>query len=405
MRTDKGETSQRDRPATKDRVRASVGSSQAEDAGVAGRAAATAAVARLGGAAPALIVVYASVRYHLAGLLAGIREVTGDTPLAGASSSGHFHDGAVTPPGRGVVVLALTAGPYRFGVGSVTDVRQDAVGAGRTLARAARSAVTGDSAPHAALMLLADGLAGSQQDLLHGVHKVTGAAVPVVGGCAGDDRRLSQTSVFHGDRVLSGGAVAVWIDSPWPLTVATGHGWQPVSLPLLVTRTDGPVVHELAGRPAVEVFREHFRHDELDQELGWVRRPGYHSAHAFGLLEADGQVLIRGAYLDDAGMLRTFSPLPTYSPVQIVSCQPDDLLAVTEGIAADALAGRDPGVLLAFSCVARLDVLRGRGAEEATRLHVAAGGIPTVGFYTYGEFARTTSVAGYHNATLAAVAL
>lgn len=388
-----------------ERVRAGIGASEAGEAVAAGRAAAAAAVAALAGEAPALVLVYASVRYDLAGLLAGVREVTHDTPLAGATSSGHFLDGQVTDPGRGVAVLVLTAGPYRFGVASVTGLREDAQAAGRSLARAARQAAGAGSAPAAALLVLADGLAGNQQELLTGLHKVTGAAVPVVGGAAGDDRRLVRTSVFHDSRVLTDGAVAVWISSPWPLTVSSGHGWQPVSLPLLVTKVDGPVVHELDGRSAVEVFREHFRHDELDQELGWVRDHGYHSAHAFGLIEPDGGLLIRGAYLDDSGLLRTFNPLPTYAPVQIVSCAADDLLAVTEQVVAGATAGRDPSVLLGFSCVARFDVLRERSVEEARRLREAAPGALTFGMFTYGEFARTSSVAGYHNATLAAVAL
>ena len=38
-------------------------------------------------------------------------------------------------------------------------------------------------------------------------------------------------------------------------------------------------------------------------------------------------------------------------------------------------------------------------------MQAAAGRIPVFGIYTYGEFARTTSVAGYHNSTVAAVAL
>jgi hypothetical protein len=69
------------------------------------------------------------------------------------------------------------------------------------------------------------------------------------------------------------------------------------------------------------------------------------------------------------------------------------------------MAGRDPSVVLAFSCIARLDLLGERCGEEATLLHEAAGGAATFGFYTYGEFARTASIAGYHNATLAALAL
>jgi hypothetical protein len=52
-----------------------------------------------------------------------------------------------------------------------------------------------------------------------------------------------------------------------------------------------------------------------------------------------------------------------------------------------------------------LELLARRGPEEAERMQRCAGPVLTVGFYTYGEFARTVSVAGYHNATLTAIAL
>jgi len=104
-------------------------------------------------------------------------------------------------------------------------------------------------------------------------------------------------------------------------------------------------------------------------------------------------------------MVHTFAPLPVYSAIQIVACDEDDLLAVTEAVAQRSVVGRDASVLLVFSCVARLDVLQDRGGEEATRLQAAAGTVPVFGVYTYGEFARTTSVAGFHNATVAAIAL
>jgi len=136
-----------------------------------------------------------------------------------------------------------------------------------------------------------------------------------------------------------------------------------------------------------------------------VRPGGYYSTHAFGLIEPDGSHLIRGVYQDNDGMIRTFAPLPMYSAIQIVACDEDDLLNVSHKVAEQSVAGRDTAVLLVFSCVARLDVLQERGAEEATRLQEAAGHVPIFGIYTYGEFARTTSVAGYHNSTVAAIAL
>jgi hypothetical protein len=61
--------------------------------------------------------------------------------------------------------------------------------------------------------------------------------------------------------------------------------------------------------------------------------------------------------------------------------------------------------MLTFSCIARMDLFGDRGHEEAALLHKAAAPVSTFGFYTYGEFARTTSVAGYHNATITAIAL
>ena len=388
-----------------DRLQVGIGASEHSDGHEAGAAAARTACAALAGRRPDLVLVFASVRYDLAAVLSGINGVTGGAPLAGASSSGHLHAGTLTPPGAGVAVLALAGGAYRVGVASVAGVGANSFHAGRTLARAARTAAGTDRLPYEVLLVLSDGLTGDQQELLNGIHRVTGVAVPVVGGAAGDDRRLTETFVMRDGEVLTDGAVAVWIGSPRPLTVVSGHGWQPTGLPLLVTGVDGPVVREIGGRPALEVYQEHFRFDDPVCEMSSDREGGYHSAHAFGLIQPDGQLLIRGAFVDDDGQLRTFAPLPAYAAVQVVSCGPDDLLKVGDETLADALDGADASVALVFSCVARLDILAGRSAEEAQRLQEVAGVVPTFGFYTYGEFARTTSVVGYHNATIAAVVL
>lgn len=387
-------------------LRAGIGTSDADDPTTAGRSAVAAALARLGDATPTLLVVFASVRYDLPRLLAAVREAAGPAEVVGATSSGHLHEGRLAAPGTEVAVLALAGDRYRFGVASVTGVRADAYQAGRTLARQAREAARAADSPHGALLVLVDGLAGAQQTLLNGIYRVSGASVPVVGGAAGDDRKLRSTFVFHGDQVLSDAAVAVWLASDQPVRVVCRHGWQPVGLPMLVTRVDGPVVHEIAGRPARDVFEENFRCEGPPHELVWKMPGGYYSAGAFGLIEPDGSLLIRGAFIDPDGVIRTFAPLPTYSAVHLVSCRQEDLLETTDEIAELALGeNADPAVLLTFSCVARLDILRDRGGEEAARLQAAAGAVPTFGFYTYGEYARTRGVAGYHNATIAAVAL
>jgi hypothetical protein len=336
-------------------------------------------------------------------VVAGIRSITGAAPLAGATSSGHFHEGQLTPPGEGVAVLAMTAGQYRFGVASATGLADEPFEVGRTLARTARAAAGPEPSPHAAVILFADALAGDPQQLLNGLYRVTGAGVPVVGGAAGDDRRLQQTWVLHDDQVLTDAAVAIWVASDHPLQVSYGHGWESISPPMMVTQSDGTAVDKIGGRPAVDVFREYVQPDE--RAGADVREGGWHSAHAFGLVEPDGTQLIRGAYIDGDDVLHTFNPLPPYAAVRIVSSGPDELLDVAESVVSEAIGNDTPGALLAFSCVARLDILGERGAEECKRLQAAAGDRATFGFFTYGEFARTGGVAGVHNATLAAIAL
>ncbi|MDY7090467.1 MAG: FIST N-terminal domain-containing protein [Actinomycetota bacterium] len=376
-----------------------------EDATAAGSAAARAALAGLDGAEPDLVIVYASIRYDLGALLAGIRAVTGETPLIGATTSGQFGEGEFVPPGPAVSVMILGGGRYQFGTAVAGGISGDTVAAGHDLARRALGAAGPASAPHGALLVLADGMAGDMQGLLTGMHRVTGARIPVVGGAAGDDRTFTGSSVFHGGEVVANGAVAAWIGSEHPLRVVSGHGWQPEGLPMLVTRVEGQVVHEIDGRPAIEVYQEAVV-DDAPAVVPEGARLDWRTAHSFGLIEPDGTQVVRGAYVDEDGALRTFTPLPEYCAVQIVSADQQGLLDVIDEVVEDALSDiADPAVMLTFSCIARLDLLRDREGEEAARLHKASGSVATFGFYTYGEFARSVSVSGYHNATITALAL
>jgi hypothetical protein len=386
------------------RLRAASGSSDVDDARTAGWIAATEAVDGLDGETPALVLVFASVRYDLPAMLEGIRAVTGVATVVGETSSGHFRDGRLIEPGTGVAVLAMTAGHYRFGVAKVDDVAADPEKAGHDLARAARAAVGPADGLHGTLMLFADGMAPDQQALVAGMHRVAGAAVPIVGGAAADDRALTRTSVFLNGAACNDAAVAVWIASDQPLLVTVGHGWHAMGLPLLVTKVDGQIVHEIAGRPAREVFEQYIRQGDT-VELDGIRIGGYYSTHAFGLIEPDGSLLIRGVFRGEDGLVRTFAPLPVYSAIQIVACEPDSLLDTSRDVVRRALSDRNAAALIVFSCIARLDVLDDQGPAEAEVVQAAAGDVPVFGVYTYGEFARVSSVAGYHNATIAALAL
>lgn len=361
-------------------------------------------MARLDGAPAALVMVFAAPRFDLPELLAGVRSVTGGTTLVGATGSGEIVAGEYLGFGAGVAVLVLSAGPYSFGVASAAHLRDVLDRAAQSLTRTAQAAAR--PSPHAAALLLTDSMLGDLQQFVQGVYRVTGPKVTIVGAGAGDEQKFIRTLVFHNEAVLEQGAVVVWIASDHPLEVVTRHGWQPIGVPLIVTRAAGTEIVELGGRPAAEVYEEQLglAPGQLTPERFWATS----ILHPFGLIQPDGTTVIRVARSRTAqGTLRIQGCVPAPgSAVQVMTGNVDSLLAIAGPTVEAALRARpDASVVLTFSCAARAMIFGSRAGEEARLLQHAAGPIPTFGFYCCAEFARTAGVLGTHNATLTTLAL
>ena len=382
------------------------GMSELKDAFEAGKAAALAAVEPLAGDTPALVMVFATPRYDLPALLAGIRSITADALLIGSTGSGEIVGPKYLGFGAGVGVLAMAGGPYRFAAASAGDIPGDAESldqAGQNLARLSRERA--GASPHAAALLITDSLLGDLQQFVQGVYRVTGTKVAIVGGAAGDEQQFVKSSIFHDGAILNKGALVLWIASEVPLRVVTRHGWQPMGAPLLVTSAAGTEIAELGGRAAAAAYEDELGLAEpLAPETFW----GTSILHPFGLMQPDGTHIIRVARSKNQGGMLTIHGCvpPVGSAVHVMAGSVDGLLSVTGEVVHTALDARpDAKVLLVFSCAARAMIYGERAPEEALMLQDAAGAVPTFGFYCCAEFARTAGVLGTHNATLTAVAL
>jgi hypothetical protein len=292
----------------------------------------------------------------------------------------------------------------RFGVASAGHIRNDLDRSGQQIARASQ-AEAGRS-PNAAVLLLADPLMGDLQQLVQGIYRVTGPKVPLVGGAAADEQKFVRTYVFHDDSVIEEGAVVLWIASEHPLKVVTRHGWEPIGAPMLVTRSEGTEIIEIAGRPAAEVYEEQLglAPGELSADKFWDTS----IRHPFGLPQSDGSMVIRVARSKtERGALQIQGCVPpSGSLVHVMSGTVDSLLRIVDEVANLAVSAHpQPGVLLAFSCAARASIFGARKPEEASLLQAGARNIPIFGIYCCGEFSRTAGVLGTHNATLTALCL
>jgi hypothetical protein len=379
-----------------------VGRSDEEDSKAAGAEAAGAAIK---GDDAKLLIVFSSDAHDLDALLEGIHERAGDVPLIGCSTAGEI---ATSGPGTaGVVVTALGGDGFSAATASASDASSHLREAG---AEAARCMASLNGAEHKVLLLLTDGLAGDQQEIVRGAYGEVGAAVPLVGGCAGDDMKMKTTHQLVGSEVMTNSVVAAALASDEPMGIGVRHGWRRVGEPMLVTKSADNQVFTIEDRPALDVYLERL---SAPEEVGRDPDAFTHFAqtHPLGLARRSGEEAVRfvgGADFEERSLV-CIAEVPQGGMAWLMEGDDASVLDATDAACADAveaLHGRQPLGMLAFDCIARRGVLGDEGVKaEIDRVAHNADGAPVAGFYTYGEIARTQGVSGFHNQTLVVLAM
>jgi hypothetical protein len=377
-----------------------VGASRGADARTSGAEAARAALA---GRDPKLLVLFCSDRYDLEELLAGVAAESGGAPLVGCSTAGEISTGG--PADASIVVVALGGEGFSVATSYALNASTDLRGAGAGAAACIQELADRE---HRSLILLTDGLAGNQQEIVRGAHSVAGAGVPLVGGCAGDDLKMSRTFQFADGRVLSDAVVAAAVGSDAPIGIGVRHGWRRVHESVLVTHSEGNRVYELDDQPALDVYltRLGAPADAWSDPAAFTR---FALTHPFGVGRRSGEDHVR--FIGEANFkdrsIGTIAEVPQGAVAWFMEGDAESVIAATDAACHDALAplgGDQPLGMIAFDCIARRGILGDGISDEIARLVTTSGGAPVAGFYTYGEIARTRGAGGFHNQTLVVLA-
>lgn len=351
-----------------------------------------------------LLVVFADHDYDLEALVAELHAGGRGAELIGCSTAGEI--GSDGPGDDGVVLVAFGGSGFSVVTSCAEGASASMRDAGRHVAHAVAEL---DERAHTILMTFTDTLAGDQQDVLRGIYHELGAAVPVVGGCAGDKLKMEKTYQFHGSRVLTNAVVAAAIGSDGPFGVGVRHGWMPVGKPMTVTSSSGTIIQELDSRPALEVYLEQFDQPVTltDKAADFTR---FALRHPLALARRTGEPLVRlltGACPDE-GWLRTMAAVPEGANVWLMTGDDQSVLDATDAACADAFAdlAEPPKGVVVFDCITRRDMLGEPGIRrEIDRIAEHAPGVPIAGLFTYGEIARTQGVNGFHHETLVVLAV
>ena len=379
-----------------------VGESNTSDAYEAGSAAADRA---LGGRRDAkLLVVFCSDSYDLPELLRGVSDRSEDVPLIGCSTAGEIATSG--PSDSSVIVTAVGGQGFAVRTSAATSASERLREAGAEVARCVEQIA---AHPHRVLMLLTDGLAGDQQEIIRGAYGVVGAGIPLVGGCAGDNLKMQMTYQFHNREVLTDAVVGAAIDSDSPFGIGVCHGWKKVGEPMLATKTLNNRVYEIDDQPALDVYlRVLNAPEEAQHDADAFTR--FALTHPLGLDRPSGEHQVR--FIGEANFedrsLGCIAEVPQGGLVWLMEGDDYSVLHATDAACTTAMGdldGRRPIGAFAFDCIARRGVLGEEGVKTEIDRIAENTGVPVAGFYSYGEIARTHGVAGFHNQTLVVVTL
>jgi hypothetical protein len=254
-----------------------------------------------------------------------------------------------------------------------------------------------------AVFVLSDGLQVNGSALVAGLTQNLAAGVGVAGGLAGDGDRFERTWVLDGAQPVPQHVCAVGF---YGTHVHVGHGhdggWSVFGPERRITRSDGNVLYELDGKPALDLYKAY-----LGERAAGL--PGTALLFPLSLKREDGgEPLVRTILgIDEQRRALTFAgDMPQGGRARLMRANNEHLIESAGLAVARATAGLprdDVPLVISVSCVGRRLVLGERAEEE---VETVVDGAPCraahVGFYSYGEIAPALAggASDLHNQTM-----
>jgi small ligand-binding sensory domain FIST len=245
--------------------------------------------------------------------------------------------------------------------------------------------------PGDALLLLADPFSLPVDAIIDALaeFEMPGASealsVPVVGGMASAANTPGGNRLVLDDEVMSSGGVGVILPGAVATRSVVSQGCRPIGEPMIVTRAEGNLVMEIAGRPALD------RLDDLVRAADAEERSLLASGLQIGIAIDEhretferGDFLVRGV----VGADRIQRALAVGDRVEVgttVQFQVRDAVAADEDLRA-MLADATGDAALVFTCNGRGQRLFGEPDHDARVVHDTLGSPALAGMFCAGEF-------------------
>jgi len=363
-----------------------------------------------------LAIVFSSVDLACVSLLKAINASLNDRiPVVGCSSAAIISNQGVFKHGLVVMLLSLPANVY-FNVAYVKDIKQKtALSAGRELGE---KLLYGFRDIRRDLSIIfSDGLIDEGSNLIYGLQERLGKSFPLVGASASDNMRFLRTYLYFNQEVLTDSAIGILWGGKLNFGLGVKHGWKPLGKPRTITRSEGNIIYEIDGEPAVRIYEEYLARDltELQKE---IRRISI--LYPIGMyLAGEQEYLLRNILsIENNGSLRLQGNVMQDSAIRLMIGTKESCLNATRQALdeakkilfapiVDTAKGEIKNAVFVFDSVSRYTLLRREANQELEIIKEGFGkDTPIIGLYTYGEQAPLKAIsyqgqAYFHNQTIA----
>jgi hypothetical protein len=377
---------------------------------MAGREAVEMALKSGGIGKPDFSFLFATVGYNQEALLKAVREATGGATLCGCSAEGTIARGVVDESNFSVVVMTIRSDELRFYNGMGSGLKADSAGAGRSLGSAIRPELNSDTL---ALFLFPDGLTVNFDSFLAGLEDQLDldSLLPLLGGTSGDNLQMKRTYQYCNDEVVSDGIAWALLSGQARIVWAVNHGCISTGVEYKVTRSQGNVIYELDGKPALEILGE-FMPNDGNSDWAKVFTNLSLGFKVPGDLNEYDQYMIRVMQTkdDETGAVTLPTEVAEGTSVWMTRRDYEKVAAGIDRLAdriKDQLGDNPAKVVFQFDCAGRGKAfLRDQQKRLLLdRLQREIPDVPWLGFFTLGEISPVGKVNCFHNYTAVVAAI
>lgn len=350
---------------------------------------------------PTLAIVFSSIKQDFISLTAFLDKR--NMSVFGATTGGEFIDGDFDR--ESIAVMLLDVKPELFSLFYEAEAESNTRKKAQVLAEKACKKFS-----NPAFIVAGSGLRVDGEFVIRGIEDAAGKDTTIYGALAADDLQMQETLVFTNGKSSNQGIVLLAFDgNRIEFKGRATHGVKGVGTMKTITSSDGWWIHTIDDEPALDLIARYMGLNLEKTENISPIPPEYTTTYPMVMHRKKGDPIIRPVLMFnyETGSVMSNGTVEQGAKVQL-SVPPD--FEIIEEVKNDCKEVKNnelpeaDGVII-FSCVGRLSALGPLISDEINGIKETFN-VPTVGFFSYGEFGRATNGNHeYHNLTCCWVAL